>query len=200
MGKKLSIAILMAMALLSSCGSGDFVPKPKGLNYIDLPEHTYQVLDDPRHPYVFEYSKHAIASDDTAGLVGEHWKKLYYPDFDAGVDITYKSLEGKEGMLEELVDESYRLTYKHAVKASGIEPYEVVTASGNPATVFKLQGSVPSVYQVITYDSTKHFLRAALYFPTATKNDSLAPVAQFIVEDIDHLVNTLKWRDSTGNP
>ena len=192
------VLILGIVFLFYSCSGGDFVPKPKGLNYIELPSHTYQLMDDSSHPYIFEYSKHAIASDDTSGLVGEHWKKLFYPDFQAGVDITYKSLKGsKPGLLEELIDESYKLTYKHAIKASGIEPYDLITAEGYAATVFKLQGPVPSVYQVITYDSTDHFFRAALYFPTAVKNDSLAPVANFIVKDIDHMINTLKWRQGS---
>jgi hypothetical protein len=46
----------------------------------------------------------------------------------------------------------------------------------------------------VTTDSTTNFLRGALYFNTATDNDSLQPIITYIRHDILHLLNTLKWR------
>jgi gliding motility-associated lipoprotein GldD len=43
-------------------------------------------------------------------------------------------------------------------------------------------------------DSTKHFLRGAVYFNTATKNDSLAPVIRYLKQDAIHLIQTLRWK------
>jgi len=58
-----------------------------------------------------------------------------------------------------------------------------------------LSGEVPSQFQFHITDSTQHFLRGALYFRTATKNDSLAPVIEYVKKDIVHLLNTLTWND-----
>ena len=54
-------------ALLTACGGGDggnFTPKPKGYNRIDLPAHYYQPLGGG-HPYTFEYSKWAVVRRDS---------------------------------------------------------------------------------------------------------------------------------------
>jgi hypothetical protein len=43
-------------------------------------------------------------------------------------------------------------------------------------------------------DSTRNFLRAALYFNTRIANDSLAPAIEYMKKDVMHLVNTLEWK------
>jgi gliding motility-associated lipoprotein GldD len=53
---------------------------------------------------------------------------------------------------------------------------------------------VPSQFQFYVTDSTTHFLRAALYFRTALKNDSLAPVINYMKEDMLHMLETLEWK------
>jgi gliding motility-associated lipoprotein GldD len=58
-----------------------------------------------------------------------------------------------------------------------------------------LSGEVPSQFQFYITDSTRHFLRGALYFPTATKNDSLAPIINYIKQDMIHLLNTTRWKE-----
>ena len=81
------------------------------------------------------------------------------------------------------------------IKASGIEESVIKTPSGKTVAVYELEGEVPSQFQFYLSDSTKHFLRGALYFRTATKNDSLAPVIEFIKKDIIHLLNTCQWQE-----
>jgi gliding motility-associated lipoprotein GldD len=63
--------------------------------------------------------------------------------------------------------------------------------------LFLLKGEVPSQVQFLVTDSTDHFLRGALYFKMADKNDSLAPVIQFIQQDIVHMVQTTRWKQTT---
>jgi gliding motility-associated lipoprotein GldD len=72
---------------------------------------------------------------------------------------------------------------------------QVRTPKGYAATIYELDGDVPSQIQFTVSDSTKHFLRAALYFRTATKNDSLAPVISYIKEDAIELINSLEWKN-----
>ena len=60
--------------------------------------------------------------------------------------------------------------------------------------MFKLEGEVFSQYQFYTHDTITNFLRGALYFETATKNDSLKPIIEYVKDDINHLVNTLEWK------
>ncbi len=185
------LAIPFAL-LLISC-SEDYLPKPKGYNKIDLPKHEYQALTES-HPYTFEYSNKAIIKKDVSMIAEPHWIDVYYPDFNAYIQLTYKKLDGTSKTFNEHVDDSHKLAGKHNIKAYSIEEGQVKTPKGYVATIFELSGEVPSQFQFYITDSTKHFLRGAVYFQTSTQNDSLAPVIEYMKYDAMHLVNTLDWK------
>ncbi len=186
------IALAGLAGWLAAC-EPEFVPKPKGYNRIDLPTPSYRPLE-AAHPYTFEYSAHAIVTDDTTGRVEPHWIDITYPDLSAKVQFTYKSLANQPQKFQELNEDARRLTAKHHIKAYAIEELQVRTRSGHTATLFELSGEVPSQFQFFVTDSVAHFLRGALYFPTATQNDSLAPIIEFVKTDMVHLLNTLEWQ------
>jgi len=188
----------LCMLLLAACGGEvEYVPKPKGYNRIELPKHEYQSLPDT-FPYFFEYSKHAIIRPDSSWMAEPYWIHIIYPKFGyAEVQVTYKDIsDSTEKKLMELINDSYHLTSKHQIKAYSIEETVFKNALGQKAAVFELSGEVPSQFQFYTTDSVRHFLRGALYFRTATKNDSLAPVIDFIKKDIIHMLNTARWNDN----
>lgn len=170
-----------------------YVPKPKGYNRIDLPEHSYRQLTE-NHPYTFEVSKYAIVEPDTFPLAGKDWIFINYPRFKANIQLTYKPLGNDPVRLKAFIDDSYKLAGKHQIRASSIQEQRVLGETGKTAILFKIEGDVPSPYQFYTTDSTRHFLRGAIYFPTATKNDSLAPVIDYLQQDMVRLLNTLQWR------
>jgi len=178
-----------------SCGNKEqaYVPKPKGFNRIQLPPQLYQKLREDR-PYSFEYSKSARILPDTFALAGKDWIFIYYPQFNANIQLTYKSVKNSQVLLRDYINDSFKLTGKHQVRASSIQEQRLLTDHNLTAMLFKIEGDVPSPYQFYTTDSTKHFLRGAIYFSTATKNDSLTPVINFIQKDMIHLLNTLQWR------
>jgi gliding motility-associated lipoprotein GldD len=190
---KLSFWILIPFCLLaaSACTS-DYVPKPKGYNRINLAPHAYVNLPDT-FPYYFEYSEHAQIIRDTSYNAERYWLNVYYPEHQANVQLTYKDINQSEEMLETLLEDSYQLTVNHQIKAAAIEEKVIGTPSGKRALVAELSGEVPSQFQFYITDSTDHFLRGALYFRTATQNDSLAPVIEYIKVDMVHMLNTLRW-------
>ena len=185
---------LGCLALATGCTSApDYTPKPKGYNRIDLPPHAYQQLA-PGHPYTFQYSRYARILRDSSYLAQPHWLNVYYPQLHANVQITYADLTGKRGLYNKLLEDARKLTNKHEVKASAIDERILQTPTGQRVAVFELQGDVPSQFQFYTTDSTRHFFRGALYFRTATANDSLAPVIDYVKKDIVQLLNTLKYK------
>ncbi|WP_444542865.1 gliding motility lipoprotein GldD [Hymenobacter glacieicola] len=186
-------AVLALLALAAGCTSTpDFTPKPKGYNRIDLPPHAYQQLG-PGHPYRFEYSRYAKILRDSSYLAQPHWINVYYPSLQANVQVTYASLTGKPQLYSKLLEDARKLTSKHEIKATAIDENVLKTPHGMRVSVFELQGEVPSQFQFYTTDSTKHFFRGALYFRTATANDSLAPVIEYVKQDIVRMLNTLQF-------
>ena len=186
--------LAVVLAFLTSCSSApDFTPKPKGYNRIDLPPHRYQVLA-PGHPYSFEYSKQAVIKRDSSSIALPHWINVYYPRLHANVQITYMDVQRDRRLYNKMMEDARKLTGKHEIKATAIDERILKTPSGMRASVFELQGEVPSQFQFYTTDSTRHFFRGALYFRTATDNDSLAPVIEYVKTDMIRMLNTLKYK------
>ncbi|MEP1096195.1 MAG: gliding motility lipoprotein GldD [Cyclobacteriaceae bacterium] len=183
--------LVLVSFLLLSCSS-EYLPKPKGYNRIDLPEAEYLSLADT-FPYQFDYSKHAQVLKDSSWIAERYWINLFYPEMDANIQITYKPVT--DSIIREYLTDSYRLTSQHNVKAYAIDESILELPNGMFASFTELEGEVPTQVQFHVSDSIDHFLRGALYFKTATKNDSLAPVIDYLKKDIIQLLMTLEWAE-----
>jgi gliding motility-associated lipoprotein GldD len=187
------LSIILVLLIFSSCKK-DFQPKPKGYNRLILPEASYQPLPDTL-PYQFEYSVHAKLLKDTSWVRDRHWVEIFYPEIKATIHITFKSLNNSEKLLKEFMNDAYVLTAKHQIKANAIDETIAKTPSGKTAIIAEIEGEVPSQFQFTMTDSTKNFLRGALYFNTAVANDSLRPAIDYVKKDMMHLINTLEWKN-----
>jgi gliding motility-associated lipoprotein GldD len=199
---------LIFILICFSC-SREYLPKPKGYNRIDLPSHEYVNSPDSL-PYFFKVSKHARISRDSSwiamnrikekidpdvALIKEkYWIDISYEALGANIEITYKAINKHDDLMKAYLTDAYRLTSEHQVKASAIDESIIRTANGYTVSFVELKGEVPTQVQFVTTDSVQNFLRGALYFKTATMNDSLAPVITYLKEDILYFLNTLRWK------
>ena len=61
--------------------------------------------------------------------------------------------------------------------------------------LYKIEGiGAASSVQFYITDSTKNFVRGALYFEVAPNNDSLKPVIEFVNKDISKFIDSFEWR------
>jgi gliding motility-associated lipoprotein GldD len=190
----LSVAAFIVILLLSC--QQEYLPKPLGYNRLILPEHEYINLPDTL-PYTFEYSRHAILLADTSRIRENFWIEIYYPELKSNVHITYKAVRNPK-LLKEFLDDSYTLTAKHQIKAYAINEVITKTPSGKTAVIAELEGEVPSQFQFTITDSSRNFLRGALYFNTKVANDSLAPAIDYMKKDIMQMINTLQWKNHSN--
>ncbi len=186
------ITVALVATSLFACDR-EYLPKPLGYNRLDLPAPGYRSLPDTL-PYTFEYSTHARLLPDTSAINERFWIEINYPDIKSNIHITYKPLGGSEKLLKEFMDDAYALTAKHQIKAYAINEIITVTPSGKTAVIAELEGEVPSQFQFTITDSSRNFLRGALYFNTKVQNDSLAPAVEYMKRDVMHIINTLEWR------
>lgn len=189
---QISLGVIVLMAgVLSSC-QREFLPKPMGYNRLILPTPEYQPLPDT-FPYRFNYSTHARVLPDTSRLRERYWIEIFYPELNSTIHITYKAIENNEQLLKEFMNDAYTLAAKHQIKAYAIDEAIVTTPNGKTAVVVELQGEVPSQMQFTITDSTKNFLRGALYFNTKVQNDSLKPAIEYMKKDVLQLINSFDW-------
>ncbi|GAB4345167.1 MAG: hypothetical protein OHK0038_25390 [Flammeovirgaceae bacterium] len=193
--------LINILILLFACKQEvSFVPKPKGYPRVEFPPHEYVKLPEGKYPYQFEISKYAEIHPDTSFVAQlyakEHknnWIELRYPLFKNQISVSYYPVRGNLDSLMRYVNTSHKLTNKHMIKATAIDEILTRTPNGDWAILFELEGDVPSQFQYFITDSTTHFIRAALYFPTSTHNDSLAPIIQYVKEDMLHMLNSTTW-------
>jgi gliding motility-associated lipoprotein GldD len=181
--------------VLISCNS-DYTPKPRGYYRIDFPERKYQVFDQPGYPYSFEYPVYAnIVKDSTFfGEATENpwWINVDFPQFAGRIYVSYKEI-GKN-KFDTLIKHAFLLTGKHSARAYSIDDSVLATPLGVHGVFFSVGGDVATANQFFLTDSTRHFLRGALYFDAAPNADSLGIVNSFLLEDMKHLINTFRWK------
>lgn len=191
---------LIIILVICVCAACEQVPnpRPKGYFKIDFPEHAYRVFDSIGYPYQFEYPQYARVVKDSVFFddapENPYWINVDFPDYNARLHISYKQI-GTKQQLSSLVDDAFKLTSKHTLKASSIEEEPVRLSPDVQGFVFHVGGNAATGKQFFLTDSVKHFLRGALYFDAAPNADSLLPVSEFLYRDIEHLMKTLRWKN-----
>jgi gliding motility-associated lipoprotein GldD len=180
----------------AACES-NWLPKPPGYNRIELPRHEYQRLEQG-YPYQLDFSVHSRVEADSFNLEETEWINLNYKEFGAKVHLTYKKIDQSTDF-KTLSNDAFNLTAKHQIKAYGIEEAILLTPNGYSAVVAELTGEVPTQFQFFITDSTSNFLRGAVYFNSALKNDSLAPIIEYIKIDMAHLINSVNFEKKGVN-
>lgn len=173
--------------MLFACGKR-INPKPYGYFRIDLPTPEY--LRAEQDEYSFEMSKYARFSPydgETEGI------NIDYNFLNGRIHLSYMPLD--IDTFSVVSEECRTLAYKHTIKANAIiENYYENDSTKVYGVLYKITGNAASPVQFFLTDSTKHFLRGALYFNNLPNYDSIAPVADYVNQDIIHLIETLRWK------
>jgi gliding motility-associated lipoprotein GldD len=183
------------LTIILSCNSS-YTPKPRGYFKINFPEKKYRLFEEAGYPYSFEYPEYAtIVKDSTFfGDATENpwWINVDFPQFRSRIYVSYKEI-GKN-KFDTLIKHAFSLTGKHTSKASSIDDSLLETPNHIHGVFFTVGGDVATANQFFLTDTTKHFLRGALYFDATPNADSLGIVNDFLLADMKHMINTFKWR------
>ena len=195
MKTKFEATILLFVLLFLAACSDNPVPKPVGFFRIDIPAHGFIRFEKQGYPYSMEYADYA----NVVEVKNEHpyWIDVVYPRFKAKIYISYLPVDTA---LSKYINDCYTMTYKHTSKAIDIESEPVLLDSSRVyGLIYYISGNdAASPINFYLTDSTRHFVRGALYFNMEPRNDSLQPVIQGIERDIKHMINTWQW--TSGKP
>lgn len=188
--KKIKKNLKLIIIILWGCTqSQSYQPKPRGFNKIYLPETNYKVekIND-----MFSFERNLFSKISINKELG--WINLSYFNNSAEVLITYKKISSSDHF-GKLLGESFKLISQHQKKATSIVETDIITLSGKKAKLIDIRGEVASPFQFIVSDSTKNFIRTALYFEKTITSDSLSPVIDYIKTDMLHLLNSIHWNE-----
>lgn len=162
------------------------LPKPAGQLRLEYPIATYAAFEN-HCPFTFSMNENSeIKEDKACGF------EIKYPKMNATIFITYKSVNGN---IDKLLRDAQKLTYGHVIKADGIleQPY-----SNKEKKVYgmfyQVNGNAATNSQFYATDSVKHFVTGSVYFYVKPNYDSIMPAADYIKNDMQTLMETLKWK------
>ncbi len=181
----ISITIILLTLTVVSC-KDDVLPKPSSYLRLDYPEANYVNFEN-NCPFSFEMNEGAIIQGEkNCGF------SITYPKMKATIYLTYKPVNGN---IEKLLKDAQKLTYEHVIKADDIleQPYL------NPqkkvyGMFYQVDGNAATNSQFYVTDSTKHFITGSVYFYAKPNFDSVMPAASYIKNDMQRLMETLKWK------
>jgi gliding motility-associated lipoprotein GldD len=97
---------------------------------------------------------------------------------------------------DKMVNDAFNLTNKNEAVATSIKDSVFRTDNGISGVYFRVGGNAATARQFYVSDTTKNFLRGALYFDATPNSDSLKPVLDFLQVDMDHLISSFRWNDN----
>lgn len=183
--------------LFAACQTDNYTPKPRAFPRIDFPKGDWKQLEVNGCPFEMEIPAYAEIVRDSS-LFGERpphecWFDLYYPSLDGKVHFSYLPTNGAKSF-DELRTDAFKMAGWHNRKANYIDEQLIDTPHGVQGLSFRMEGPVASPFQFFVTDSLRnHFLRGSVYVQAKVDVDSLAPVYDFILKDLDRVVESVRW-------
>ena len=191
--RKLLFCVLALLLVLQAC-KDDYTPKRKGYFRIDFPTKEYTTYNKDC-PFTFDVPQYAGVFIDSARNTEPCWLNIRYLPFNAAIHLTYKPLNGDKKLLEELEEQSRKYAYEHTIKAQDISQRILDdTASNMYITTYSLEGETATSFRFYATDNQNHYIDGAFYFNHHTNVDSVAPVQEYLMKDINRMLETLQWK------
>ena len=176
-----------------------YTPKRSSYFRIDFPkERTYTTYENTLCPFSFEYPTYGKIQKDSSNTeeLHEHpcWFNIIFPEYKSKIYLSYTAISASNP-LDKLIKDSYKLTFKHTVKADYIDETNVQGKHPHVSGIlYDVGGNAASAVQFYITDSTHHFLRGSLYFYASPNADSIAPAVNYFRKDVAHIIESLKWK------
>jgi len=185
--KQVAIAVLLILLLSIFSCKDEVLPKPASYLRLDYPEAEYVSFENSASPFAFEInSKAVIKGGKDLGFA------ISYPKMKATIYLTYKPVNNN---IDKLLRDAQKLTYEHVIKADDILEQPYLNPSKKVYGMFyQVNGNAATNSQFYVTDSTKHFVTGSVYFYAKPNYDSIMPAASYVRNDMQRLMETLKWK------
>jgi gliding motility-associated lipoprotein GldD len=189
-----ALVLLLSLTGFVACnGNHDYSPKPRGYFRIVFPKKTYRQFDSIC-PFTFVYPVYAKIVPDTKPDAQPCWLNMQFPQFGATVHLSYEHINSSREF-DELIEDAHKLSFKHTIKATSIDQGIITYPDWKVYGIYyTIDGNAASWVQFYLTDSTKNYIRGALYFNTEPRQDSIQPVLDFVKKDVDLMIKSFRWK------
>lgn len=192
--QRAGLPVVFAFLLVGIAGcTQHYSPKPRGYFRIEFPDKDYREFATDC-PYTFAIPQYADMEPDPATDALPCWLDVHFPQFNARIHLSYMPITSRE-RFDELVEDARTFAFNHTVRATAIDQQRINLPDARVYGLkYEIKGNAASSVQFFVTDSTRHYLRGALYFHERPRLDSIQPVLDFLKADIDTLIHSLRWK------
>ncbi len=183
---KFCFSMFLSGILLMSC-KNELLPKPPSQLRLNYAVARYDAFEN-HCPFTFEMNSEAVIKEDKdCGFT------ITYPKMKATIYLTYKTVNNDIGFL---LRDAQNLTYKmHTIKADEIIELPYFNKGKKVyGTFYDVTGNAATNSLFYATDSVKHFVTGSVYFYAKPNYDSLLPAESYVKNDMQHLMETIKWK------
>lgn len=183
--------------MLVSCEDKVYTPKPRMFPRVMYPDRDYATFDKADCPFTFEYPAYGEIVQDKYIFDDQYsnacWFNIDYPSFNGTLYTSYVPIDS-ESDFNKVIRDAFKIVGKHNSRADYREEKVINTSNGVEGLSFTIKGPVATPYQFYVTDTVDHFFRASLYFNAQVAPDSMAPIYKYVIEDIEHIIDTWEWQ------
>lgn len=178
--------IIVLFCFLNTGCKNETLPKPDGQLRLEYSVANYADFKN-KYPFTFSFNENAVIKNDKAcGF------EIIYPKMKATIFLTYKAVNGN---IDKLLRDAQKLTYEHVIKADGIFEQPYINKDKKVYGMFyQVNGNAATNSQFYVTDSVRHFVTGSVYFYAKPNFDSIMPAADYIKNDMQTLMETLRWK------
>ena len=189
-------SLLSVLAIILFSCVQNYVPKPHSYFRIDFPDREYRLFDS-NCPFTFEYPVYGNLEPYNRRALEPYfcWFDINFPKYKGTIHLTYKEIDKN---FDGFIEDNWRIIYSRlAQRADAIDEIMYIDHGSKVyGTLYDIRGDAASAVQFWVTDSVKNFVRGSLYFTVRPNHDSLAPVVNFLREDIVHLMESIQWKSN----
>lgn len=196
--KKLAVFCILILIGTSCKEEQALIPKPRMYPRVVYPEKVYKDFTNPVCNFSFQMPAYAEVEMEST-FFGEDpldpcWFDIVIPQLNGKIHCSYYPIHNKQEF-EGYVEDAFEFASKHNRQANYRDEVVVKKPNNVSGVIFEMSGEVATPVQFFLTDSTNHYLRASLYFYNTVNPDSMAPIYDFVKEDVAKMIETFEWND-----
>jgi len=192
------ILIFMCALLFAACVEEKvYAPKPRIYPRVYYPAKSFQDFNQKACPFEFQYPEYATYLKDDYFFdekpLSDCWFDLKTKQLNGVLHCSYIEVDNR-AHFDELVNDMFEMAGEHNIKANFRDEMVVRKPNKVSGIIYEIDGDVATNLQFFLTDTTNHFFRASLYFNNKVAADSMAPIYDFMREDISKMIETFAWK------
>ena len=185
--KNIGVTTIITLMLIVVGCREKTAPKPTAYPFIENRATEYTPHNIKTYPLQFNIANNAITESNNKN---NKWLNIKYPDYNATIYCTYINSDSNKIQTE--IAKSRELVYIHAKLATEINTLSYSdTTKNTTAELYILKGNVATPLQFVATDQSTYIFRGSLYFNAQVNNDSVAPIVEYLKNDIYQIIETI---------